>query len=666
VKTRTFFYFLAVVLVGVVGIPAFGQSQFVKALGGSNSDYGRSVVEISDGGLVVAGYTNSYGAGGWDLLLTKFDCFGNHLWTRTLGATNDDVALSVIEVSDGGVVVTGYTYSYGAGYSDFLLTKFDGSGNWLWTRTVGGANYDVGYSVVEVSDGGLVVAGHTQSFGAGIYDLLLTKFDVSGNYLWTRTLGGWHDDIGYSVVEVSDTGLVVAGFTNSYGAGAYDILLTKFDGSGNHLWTRTLGGDTTDCGISVVEVSDTGFVVTGYIYSYGAGAYDLLLAKFDGSGNTCLGEFVTPTVQSVSPTINIASPWVNTPSPTITSPSPTITSPAPTTRVVCDDRAPTILSIADVGNDQGRQVRVKWRRCYFDSLGAPLTITEYSLWRRVDQYLTSGLEDESLPTQKCNPYDRLAYPPGNWDFVKTVPARGELTYSTVCPTLADSTVAEGMYWSVFFVSAMTADPLVYFDSQIDSGYSVDNLPPTAPKDLIVASSGDSVVSLFWKPNSEADLWYYAVYRDTISGFAPAPSNHLGNTTDTTYEDTIEDDRTYYYRVTALDVSGNESGPSNEAIYEGVNVMGLLVHTPKAFTLLQNYPNPFNPITQINYALPRNCNVKLSIYNILGQKVATLVDGQQQAGYKTTRWDASSLSSGIYFYRLQAGDFVQTRKIVLLR
>jgi len=88
--------------------------------------------------------------------------------------------------------------------------------------------------------------------------------------------------------------------------------------------------------------------------------------------------------------------------------------------------------------------------------------------------------------------------------------------------------------------------------------------------------------------------------------------------------------------------------------------------PVKYGLAQNYPNPFNPVTEIKYALPKHCEVKLEIFNILGQKIATLVDEKQKAGYKTARWDAGSLSSGIYFYRLQVGDFVQTRKMVLIR
>jgi len=101
-------------------------------------------------------------------------------------------------------------------------------------------------------------------------------------------------------------------------------------------------------------------------------------------------------------------------------------------------------------------------------------------------------------------------------------------------------------------------------------------------------------------------------------------------------------------------------------YHGAVTEYSWTHLPEHFHLSQNFPNPFNPITEIKYALPKDCKVRLEVYNILGQRVAGLVDGKQKAGYKTARWDATSFSSGIYFYRLQAGDFVQTRKMVLLK
>ncbi len=328
--------------------------------------------------------------------------------------------------------------------------------------------------------------------------------------------------------------------------------------------------------------------------------------------------------------------------------------------------APQITSITDVGNDQGKQVRVSWRRCDYDQSGSPVTITEYGLWRRIDSYKRNG-SPEVIPSSGKGPIRDGKYPPGNWDFLKTVPARGESTYSTICPTLADSTVTDGMYWSVFFVSAMTSDPLVYYDSDPDSGYSLDNLAPSTPKGLM-ASSGDTSIDLLWNAIPDEDFRYYTLYRGTESGFTPDSSNLLGTTIDTVFSDIkVYRDSTYYYVVSALDFAGNESEHSNEVscTFVGLHVTragGL----PKDFSLSQNYPNPFNPVTEIKYALPRDSYVRLKVFNILGEEVTTLVDGEQKRGYKTVRWDAENVASGIYLYRLQAGNFTSVKKMILLK
>jgi hypothetical protein len=151
----------------------------------------------------------------------------------------------------------------------------------------------------------------------------------------------------------------------------------------------------------------------------------------------------------------------------------------------------SIDTVTDVGNDQGRQVRVNWNRSCYDLVGSPVTITEYSIWRRIGEDKSENPNEEILPSKLGN----RIYPPGDWDFITTVPARGEETYYTVCPTLGDSTQAGGMYWSVFFVSAMTSDPLVYFDSELDSGYSLDNIPPLPIQDLEI--NPNSWFTLLW-------------------------------------------------------------------------------------------------------------------------------------------------------------------------
>ena len=126
--------------------------------------------------------------------------------------------------------------------------------------------------------------------------------------------------------------------------------------------------------------------------------------------------------------------------------------------------------------------------------------------------------------------------------------------------------------------------------------------------------------------------------------------------------------TYYYRVSAVDSAGNEGEYSNEVqatIPIGIKIERFLKY-PKSFFLMQNYPDPFNQVTEIGYTLPKGTSVKLEVYNLLGQKVATLVDGRQTAGKKAITWNAGSLSSGVYIYRLCAGAYTQTKKMVLLK
>jgi len=187
------------------------------------------------------------------------------------------------------------------------------------------------------------------------------------------------------------------------------------------------------------------------------------------------------------------------------------------------------------------------------------------------------------------------------------------------------------------------------------GASLDSLPVR----FIWAASYDS------DPGDSVHFW---VYLASDSDFTADLDSHYASDTVLVCS-TLVDSSTYWWRVKAFDTHGNVTF-SNQTWSFSTNFTSVIpggdVLLPTEFTLSQNHPNPFNPITQIKYTLPRDCLVTLEIYNILGQKVATLIDGSQKAGYKTAKWDAGSLSSGIYFYRLQAGDFVQTRKMVLIR
>ncbi|MCK5629998.1 MAG: hypothetical protein KAI26_05245, partial [Nanoarchaeota archaeon] len=273
-----------ILVVLLPGVAAADDALFITAVGGALNDYGYSVVQTSDGGYVVTGKSQSYGGSDDDLLLIKFDSSGAEEWTKTVGGTSADVGNSVAQTSDGGYIVTGSTDSYDIASYDLLLVKFNSSGAEEWTKAVGDTSSDHGYSVAQTSDGGYVVTGLTYSYGAGGIDVWLIKFNSSGAEEWTKTVGDTNTDRSNSVVQTSDGGYIVTGDTKSYSAGDSDVLLVKFDSSGAEEWTKTVGGTSADVGYSVVQTSDGGYIVTGNTNSYDLASYDLLLVKFDSSG----------------------------------------------------------------------------------------------------------------------------------------------------------------------------------------------------------------------------------------------------------------------------------------------------------------------------------------------------------------------------------------------
>jgi len=268
---------------------ASGNTLWTRTYGGSfNNDWGNSVAQTTDGGYIIAGWTNSYGVGG-DVYLIKTNTSGDTLWTKTYGGINIDWGNSVAQTTDGGYIIAGYTYSYGAGNDDVYLIKTNSSGDTLWTRTYGGADQDWGNSVVQTTDGGYIITGDTYSYGAGGGDIYLIKTDALGNSLWTKTYGGTIYDEGNSVAQTTDGGYIIAGQTNSYGAGI-DVYLIKTGVSGDTLWTKTYGGTDIDGGYSVAQSADSGYIVAGATASYGAGGDDVYLVKTDANGNVGVEE----------------------------------------------------------------------------------------------------------------------------------------------------------------------------------------------------------------------------------------------------------------------------------------------------------------------------------------------------------------------------------------
>ncbi len=325
-----------------------------------------------------------------------------------------------------------------------------------------------------------------------------------------------------------------------------------------------------------------------------------------------------------------------------------------------------VESIVDVGNDQGRRVYVTWNRAHDDEEGATDPVTEYTLWRRIDAREGDGGK-QVVNDAASGGGNR--YPPGSWCYAGTVPAFCEDTYTASCETVCDSTAAEGICWSVFFVRAGYGAPAEYIDSPPDSGYSVDNLAPAIPGRLM-ADGDEALVALSWDRNEEEDLDYYAVYRDTVEDFVPGTP--IGYAITESFDDADPPQASeWWYRVTATDFSGNESGPSAPAGVVGTGVPGGQSAT---YWLGPVIPNPFTATAEVSYRVPHSdeqCAVEILVYDASGRLVRTLVDRVVPPGVHTATWDGrdnarSLVSSGVYFCRMRAGDYSSRRKMILLK
>ncbi len=292
----------------VVKLSNTGDIVWQKTLGGSNNDGAYSIQQTSDGGYIVAGYTSSNDGDvsgsrkGEDLWVVKLNKDGDIAWEKAIEKFGDDEAQSVQQTSDGGYIVVGYTVSSGEDLHKsgkvYWVIKFDSSGNTLWKKEFGGTNDDIAQSVQQTSDGGYIVAGYTWSNigdvsgNHGGWDYWVIKLDENGNLVWQVPLGGSDYDYAYSVQQTSDGGYIVAGQAKSNDKdvsrnhGGYDAWVVKLDKNGDIAWKKAFGGTNYDGAFSVQQTSDGNYVMAGYTgsndgdVSESHGNYDFWIVKF--------------------------------------------------------------------------------------------------------------------------------------------------------------------------------------------------------------------------------------------------------------------------------------------------------------------------------------------------------------------------------------------------
>jgi hypothetical protein len=321
---------------------------------------------------------------------------------------------------------------------------------------------------------------------------------------------------------------------------------------------------------------------------------------------------------------------------------------------------PVIASIRDIPNDQGGKLKLSWDASTYDTQASPI-VDHYWILRsvppraalaRIERGARARLLGDGVLAEGDLLSTGVATYTIYWELHATVQALHFFEgYSYVASTTSDSTPTSNPY-TLFMVVALNAANTSHWDSDPDSGYSVDNLAPAAPAPLTGAYA-DGATHLHWNPNAEADLAGYRVYRGATSGFVPGPANLIGEPPDTGFADSGPAGS--YYKVTALDSHGNEStfallGPGGTVDVPGAGAVSLALDPPA--------PSPAIGDADLVFALPSAGHASLVIFDAQGRRVRSLVRGERPAGRQTVHWDGRddggrAVGSGIYFARLIA-------------
>lgn len=260
-----------------------GDVLWTKVIGETESfDRGNSVSQTKDGGYIVTGCTQSYGAEGADVWLMKIDTEGNEVWSKTIGGESYDSGNCVQQTSEGGYIIAGETDSFGIN-GDSYLVKTDSSGEEEWSKTFGGNGWDGSYSVQQTMDKGYIITGWYTT-NTGDHDVYLIKTDENGQEEWSKTFGDSLDDEGYSVQQTAYEGYFITGFTSTDSIEWFpEIYLIKTDSSGEEEWTKTLSKEEQNVGYYGKQTKDGGYIITGYTGNYSNESLDIWIIKLEGN-----------------------------------------------------------------------------------------------------------------------------------------------------------------------------------------------------------------------------------------------------------------------------------------------------------------------------------------------------------------------------------------------
>lgn len=286
-----------------------GDTLWTKKYGGWGDDEGEAIIKTFDGGYLVVGETDSYGAGGYDFYILKLNQEGDTLWTKVYGTPDWDIAYGAVQTSDSNYIIVGdwqggicamkldrsgniiwnnqypgrtaydikrtmdgnYIITGDTGDLHAFLLKIDEEGNTLWIKEYDLNNREFGREVQLADDGGYIIAGSIYNYSPDWGDFLVIRTDSTGNILWTRTYGGSDYEWGYSIDKVNSGGYIIAGGTYSFGPGDECMYIVRINDSGDTLWTKWVGGYGEESAHEIIQTSDNGYILAGFTTSFGTG-----------------------------------------------------------------------------------------------------------------------------------------------------------------------------------------------------------------------------------------------------------------------------------------------------------------------------------------------------------------------------------------------------------
>jgi hypothetical protein len=539
----------------------------------------------------------------------------------------------VLILFDDGYIITGRTASFGAGARDAYLIKTDANGDTLWTKTYGGLDWDYAYSVKQTTDGGFIVVGGSKSFSSsGDYDVYLIKTNANGDTLWTRTYGGTDLEYGSSVQLTSDDGYVIIGVTMSFGAGDRDFYLLKTDANGDTLWTKTFGGTGSDEGYSVQLTSDGGYIIVGETCSYGVptGTADVWLIKTDADGNLLWSQTYGGIYTDFGNSIQL------------TSDDGYIV--AGGTWSYGAGYTDAYLIKTDANGD------TLWTKTY----GNISYDTAYSICQTADGgYIFTG--DYEQADNTCDVWIVKTDESGNTIWEETYGEAGGWNYdvgASIQLTSDNNYIIAGQTYSY------GAGDWDVWMLKIEGEY----IPPLNPPQNFQVDPYTGLAT--WDPPIPVPgvtLLGYNLYLDGC--FVASPTSTQYQFAGLIYG------QIYSVGISAVYEEGESEIVEIGFMYLGTGTKDDILSNKTG--LLSNYPNPFNPTTTIKFNIEQNEQVKMEIYNLKGQKVKTLVEDKLEAGKYTITWNGKddngkSVSSGIYFYKMNSGKFTSTKKMILMK